>query len=42
MGEVAASVVIPVFNSAHCLRPCLDSVLAQTRGDFEVICVDNG
>ena len=36
------SVIIPVYNSAVYLRQCLDSVLAQTLSDIEVICVDDG
>ena len=35
------SVVIPVYNKAPFLRACLDSVFAQTFGDFEVIAVDD-
>lgn len=36
------SVIIPVYNKARRLHACLDSVLAQTYTDFEVICVDDG
>lgn len=35
------SIVIPVCNGAAWLRPCLDGVLAQTMGDFELIAVDD-
>lgn len=35
------SVVIPVYNKAPYLKECLDSVFAQTYGDFEVIAVDD-
>lgn len=35
------SVIIPVHDSAAHLRECLDSVLAQTLRDIEVICVDD-
>lgn len=36
------SVIIPVYNSAAYLKPCLESVLAQTYSDLEVICVNDG
>ena len=36
------SVVIPVFNVEKYLRENLDSILAQTEKNFEVICVDDG
>ena len=36
------SVIIPAYNVAPWLRTCLDSVVAQTFGDFECICVDDG
>ena len=36
------SVLIPVHDAEPYLRECLDSVLAQTMGDFEVVCVDDG
>jgi glycosyltransferase involved in cell wall biosynthesis len=36
------SVVIPTYNRAELLRIALDSVLAQTFTDYEVIVVDDG
>jgi glycosyltransferase involved in cell wall biosynthesis len=36
------SVIIPVYNTEKYLPKCLDSVLAQTFQDFEVICVNDG
>jgi glycosyltransferase involved in cell wall biosynthesis len=36
------SVVIPCYNSARTIAETLDSILAQTYGDFEVIAVDDG
>ena len=36
------SVVIPVYNQAPYLAECLDSMLAQTLRDIEVVCVDDG
>ncbi len=36
------SVLVPVYNVENYLRACLDSILAQTFTDFEVICMDDG
>src|SRR4051794_21695728 len=36
------SVVIPTYNRAHIVRETIESVLAQTDPDFEVIVVDDG
>lgn len=36
------SVIIPVCNVEPYLAECLDSVLAQTLRDIEVVCVDDG
>ncbi|MEN2436115.1 glycosyltransferase family 2 protein [Weeksellaceae bacterium A-14] len=36
------SIIIPVYNSEKYLRECLDSVLAQTYSDFEVLLIDDG
>ena len=36
------SVIIPVFNTGIILKETIDSVIAQTFSDFEVIIVDDG
>lgn len=36
------SIIIPVYNAEKYLRECLDSVLAQTFQDFEVLLINDG
>lgn len=36
------SVIIPVYNTEALLPRCLESVVAQTLSDIEIICVDDG
>lgn len=36
------SVIIPAYNSAHYLTTAVDSVIAQTFQDFEVLVIDDG
>ena len=36
------SIIVPVYNVEQYLRKCVDSILAQTFTDFEVILVDDG
>lgn len=36
------SVIIPIYNSEAYLAECLDSALAQTFEDIEVVCVNDG
>ena len=38
----AVSIIIPVYNTEKYLREALDTVLAQTMTDIEVLCVDDG
>ena len=42
MSTPAISVVMGVFNEAAVLAPTLDSILAQTERDFELIVVNDG
>lgn len=39
---VRVSVIIPVYNAEKYLKCCLDSVIAQTLKDIEIICVNDG
>lgn len=36
------SIIIPVYKAEQTIRRCLDSVSAQTCGDFEVLMIDDG
>ena len=36
------SVIVPVYNVEKYLAECIDSVLAQTFADFELILVNDG
>lgn len=36
------SVIVPVYNVEKFLARCLDSILAQTLSDIEIICIDDG
>jgi hypothetical protein len=40
--RVRVSVVLPFLNASQFLRECIDSVLAQTYTDWELILVDDG
>jgi len=42
MKNVSISIIIPAYNVAGYIEVCLDSILAQTYSDYEVIVVDDG
>lgn len=39
---IDVSIIIPVYNTSEYLRKCLDSVIAQTLKNIEIICIDDG
>ena len=42
MEQVMVSVIVPVYNVQDYLERCVNSILAQTYQDFELILVDDG
>ena len=40
MAEI--TIIVPVYNVEKYLRKCVDSILAQTFTDFQLILVDDG
>ncbi len=40
--EMKISVIVPVYNTLHCLERCVDSICGQTFKDLEIILVDDG
>ena len=40
--NIKISVVIPIYNATEFLRAALDSIIAQTLSEIEIICVDDG
>ncbi len=42
MNEVKFSIIIPVWNVENFIANCLDSVLAQSYKNFEIICINDG
>ncbi len=41
-GNSLISVIVPVYKVENCLRKCVDSILAQTYTNLEIILVDDG
>lgn len=42
MTKPKVSIVVPIYNVEQYLEQCLDSILAQTLSDIEIILVDDG
>lgn len=39
---VQLSVIVPIYNTAPYLRCCIDSILSQSFGDYELLLIDDG
>ena len=39
---IKVSVIVPVYNVQKYVKKCIDSILAQTLSDLEILCVDDG
>ncbi len=42
MSESQISVIVPAYNVAGLILPCLASIMSQSRGDWQAIVVDDG
>ncbi len=42
MANNTVSFIVPVYNSEAYISRCLDSILAQTHSDIEIVCFDDG
>ena len=42
MSNPKISIIVPVYNVERYLRQCIDSILAQTYTDFELLLIDDG
>lgn len=40
--SIKISLIVPVYKAEHYLRRCVDSLLAQTFSDYEILLVDDG
>lgn len=40
--SVELSIIVPAYNAENYLEPCIDSIMASTWQDFEVLLVDDG
>lgn len=41
-GNKKVSIIVPVYNVQEYIKNCLDSLLAQTYSDVEIICINDG
>ena len=41
MSKVLISVIVPIYNAEKYLAECIDSILAQTFVDFELLLIND-
>ncbi len=42
MSDYKGTIIVPCYNKAHCVKRCLDSIVAQSRfNEFEIFVVDD-
>lgn len=39
---VSFSIIVPVYNKSRYLKDCIDSILAQSHTNFEIIAINDG
>lgn len=42
MNTILVSILVPVYNTSAYLRKCLDTLIAQTLTQIEIVCVNDG
>ena len=42
MNNPTISIIVPIYNASNYLKKCVDSILSQTYGDFELFLVNDG
>lgn len=42
MAKPAISILVPICNTEHYLRDCLESLVSQSLQNIEIICIDDG
>ncbi len=42
MNPPLVSIIVPIYNTENSLSKCIDSILAQTLEDFELLLIDDG
>lgn len=42
MAVTKISIIVPIYNAARYIQECIDSILAQTFTDFELLLIDDG